>query len=295
MDQHKLKPDLSGISETMLWTLYNRASEAERKDGILKDPDALRIYRGLAYDFERSFGSPEPSHAVRAVMFDAELRRFIKKHPDGVIVNLGEGLETQCYRIKSEQALWLSVDLPEAIHLRAHFIGEDSHHRHLPLSVLNRAWFDEVPKDRPVYITAQGLLMYLPEMEVRLLFRDLARYFSGAWFTFDTIPSWFSRKTLESGWRMTPHYVTPVMPWGINRHQILATLKSWTPMIEELAELKWWRFPRGIHRWVFPIVHGIPYLNRYIPAVTRVRFASTSSQCKITSEMPVMGDETRLA
>lgn len=51
--------NLTGIPETMLWTLHNRAAEALRKDTFLRDPDCLRIYRAIDYDFERSF-APRP-------------------------------------------------------------------------------------------------------------------------------------------------------------------------------------------------------------------------------------------
>ena len=274
MDQHKLKPNLNGVPETMLWTLHNRASEAIREDGILKDPEAVRIYQVLEYDYERAFGPAEPSHAVRSMMFDNELRLFLDEHPDGVIVNLGEGLETQRFRVDGDEALWLSIDLPEAIRIREQFIHPDSRHLHLSFSVLNRAWFDEIPSGRPVFITAQGLLMYLPESEVRLLFQDLSRRFPGAWFAFDTIPGWLSRKTLGKGWKKTPYYTTPVMPWGINRHLIQATLRSWAAKVDEFKDLRWWRFPRGGPRWTLPLAYATPVLNRYMPAITRIRFAT---------------------
>ena len=46
--------NLTGVPETMLWTLHNRTSEARRSDGIIDDPNCLRIYDAL--DYERSFG-----------------------------------------------------------------------------------------------------------------------------------------------------------------------------------------------------------------------------------------------
>ena len=270
----KLRPDLSGVSETMLGTLHNRASEACRDDGILHDPEAVRIYQTLDYDYEKSFGPADPTGAVRSAMFDAELRAFLERHPNGVIVNLGEGLETHRFRVAGDEALWLSVDLPEAIAIREHFIAPDDKHRHLAVSVLDRAWFDEIPQERPVFITAQGLLMYLPEEEVRLLLQDLAEQFGGAWFTFDTIPRWLSRKTLRKrGWKKTAQWTTPKMPWGINRHQIATTLRAWVPTLDEVTELRWWRFPRGVGRWLFPLMFATPILNRYAPPViTRIRF-----------------------
>jgi len=272
MLNHKLKPNLSGVPETILWTLHNRVSEAGREDGMLHDPEAVRIYRALDYDYEKNFGRADPTSAVRSAMLDAELREFLDRHPNGVIVNLAEGLETQRFRVAGDEALWLSIDLPQAIEIRERFIAPDDRHRHVALSALDQAWFDEVPEDRPVYITAQGLLMYLHEEQVRLLFQDMAKRFAGAWFTFDTIPGWLSREAGEHGWKRTAHYTTPKMPWGINRRQIAPTLRAWVPTLDEVTELRWWRFPRGIRRWLLPLMSAIPILNRCFAVITRVRF-----------------------
>ncbi len=37
-------PALSGVPETMLWSLHERASAAKRSDGILHDAECVRIY-----------------------------------------------------------------------------------------------------------------------------------------------------------------------------------------------------------------------------------------------------------
>lgn len=49
---------LTGIPETMLWTLYNRATEAMRDDGIISDQKAIDIYQSIHYDYEKSGSSP---------------------------------------------------------------------------------------------------------------------------------------------------------------------------------------------------------------------------------------------
>ena len=74
-------PNLTGVPETMLWTLYNRASEAARPDGMIDDPDALRILKALDYDFQTAFGKPDPVHAMRSLIFDEAINRFLVKHP----------------------------------------------------------------------------------------------------------------------------------------------------------------------------------------------------------------------
>ncbi len=54
----QIAPDLSGVPNTMLWALHNRATEAARRDGVLDDPGSVRIYQSLDYDFDRNFGIP---------------------------------------------------------------------------------------------------------------------------------------------------------------------------------------------------------------------------------------------
>jgi O-methyltransferase involved in polyketide biosynthesis len=265
-----LAPNLTGVPETMLWTLHNRAVEAARPDGVLHDPEALRIYRALDYDFERSFGPGEPSHGVRSALFDRELHEFLARDQDGVIVNLGEGLETQRFRVPGARALWISVDLPAAIAVRERFIAPDAQHLHVAGSALDRRWFDAVPPGRAVYLTAQGLLIYLPPDGVARLFRELAARFPGAYFAFDTIPRWLSRRTLR-GWHKTPHYRTPPMPWGVDRAAVAPTLRAWVPGLIEIVDLPF-EFPRGLGRWLVPLVRATPWLGRFTPAVTRIRF-----------------------
>src|SRR5262249_45932143 len=118
----KIIPAVSGLPQTMLWTLHNRVSEAKRPDGILHDPDAIRIYDDIDYDFERIFGKADGAHAARAAAIDGVVRQWLGDHPDGFIISIGEGLETQVRRVDNGRMRWLSVDIPEAIQLRERFL-----------------------------------------------------------------------------------------------------------------------------------------------------------------------------
>jgi O-methyltransferase involved in polyketide biosynthesis len=266
----QIAPDLTGVPETMLWTLHNRASEARRPDGILRDPKAVEIYEALDYDYVGSFGEAEPFHALRAVFFDNELRAFLKDHPDGVIVNLGEGLETQRFRVESDEALWLCVDLPDAIAIRERFMEPDERHRHLAVSALDRSWFDAVPEGRAVYVTAQGLLMYFTPEDVERLIRDMAARFPKAKLCFDHIPEWLSKKTLK-GWRRGRNYVTPKMSWGVNQCDVAPTLRKWAAV--DRVETFPYRFERGWRALVFNGLMRIEWTRNRSPGMTCVRFA----------------------
>ena len=61
----RIVPGLAGVSETMLWALYNRATEAQRPDGILQDPTCIKIYQAMDVQLHAPFRRPR-GHARRA-------------------------------------------------------------------------------------------------------------------------------------------------------------------------------------------------------------------------------------
>jgi O-methyltransferase involved in polyketide biosynthesis len=268
MSQAVIAPGLSGISETMLWSLHNRACEARRHDRILDDPRTISIHDAISYDFHASFGTPSGSLAARAARIDEALRQWLVKTPDGLVVSLGEGLETQASRVDNGRMRWLSVDLPHAISLRERFIAPTSRFTHLAASALLPGWMDHVDASAGLCVIAQGLLMYFQPDLVEQLFCSIAARFPGAMMVFDTVPSWFSRLTLK-GHQQTPHYRLPPMPWGIDQNRIEETLKTWHPGVRDVEFLAY-RAPRGMHRYISGVVHAMPVFRHQVPCLLRV-------------------------
>lgn len=258
----------------MLWTLHNRATESMRPDGVLRDPEVERIYRGIDYDFAASFGPGDASHSIRSIMFDRYVAGFLTEHPEAVVVNLGVGLETQRFRLDNGQALWVAVDLPEAIAIRERFIAPDDRHRHVPASALDESWYDEVPQDRPVFITAQGLLMYFEEQAVRRHLVRLSERFPGAWYAFDGIPRWMSKlSSRPGGFKLTDTYTVPPCPWGVSPRDLDRVLRAWVPSLDQVMVQKYERYPRGfLQRYVFWCISSTPGLRVMSPFVARLRF-----------------------
>lgn len=212
---------LSGVPETMLFTLYNRACEAKRNKSIIHDPEAIRIFESLDFDFGNYFGNkPRGGMASRAVAFDKIVIEWLKTHPNGCIVSLGEGLETQHYRVDNGKVRWLSVDLPEAIAFRERFIKPTERFRHLAQSAFDYSWLDQVDPSQGIFIIAQGLLMYFRENQVRELIAEIFKRFPNAHLLFDFVSESFVRKT-QRGLQMTPRYRLPSMNWGIGHKKLL--------------------------------------------------------------------------
>jgi len=263
------KASLTGIPETMLWTLHNRAGESIRSDAFFRDEHAERIYRSIDYDYERSFGTSDSSHAVRSMMFDEALRPWMRAHPGGTVVELGCGLETQFQRIDDGKVKWLCVDVPEAIDVRERFLSSGPRCRHIRSSALDRAWMDEVDPVAGVFVTAQGLFMYFTEEQVRELFVAILDRFPQVEIMFDTIPPWFSRKTMKGMWK-TPNYQTPLMPWGVLRNEIEPLLRKWSAQVETVTIEPYRSIRAAVHIRFFMLLARLPFLGNHVPVIVRV-------------------------
>ncbi|MGW4334196.1 class I SAM-dependent methyltransferase [Rhodococcus koreensis] len=205
---------LTGVPATMMWTLRNRAVEAARPDTTFDDPLAVGLYETLDYPYE-NFGKPGQSHALRAQAFDVEIRAFLAGHPGGTVVALGEGLQTSYWRIGDPDVRWVSLDLPEVVALRRQLLPDEPNVTTLAVSALDRSWMDHVDTGRGVFVSAEGLLMYLPPGESLSLIGDCARRFPGGRMMFDSVPKWFSRKT-QKGLRIHGDYTVPPMPFHLS-------------------------------------------------------------------------------
>jgi O-methyltransferase involved in polyketide biosynthesis len=274
-------PDLAGVSETMLWSLHNRASEARRPDSALVDPGSVHIQAAINYDFAGHFGVPLGSLAARAAEIDRALRSWLDRHPEGIIVSLGEGLETQSRRVDNGRMHWLTVDLPDAIRLRERFLVPTRRFRHIAASALDPVWMDAVDPSSGVFIVAQGLLMYLAPERVRQLFASIADRFPGSELAFDTIPRWFSDLTML-GVDQTTNYRLPFMPWGINRDEVVPTLRHWHPRVDTVSFLPY-RSPRGLPRLFAGMIDQIPVARHGVPSLVHVAMANDVGQSSMTT------------
>jgi O-methyltransferase involved in polyketide biosynthesis len=259
---------LDGVSETMLWTLYDRACESGRSDGVLIDQESARICEAINYDFAGRFGNPDGSFAARAAEIDRLIVRWLENHPDGVVISLGEGLETQGRRVDNGRMQWLTVDLPAAIEFRENFLKPSKRFRHVAASALDPVWADELGPNTDVFIVAQGLFMYLQPKAVQRLFAELIARFPKAELVFDVIPQWFSSLTMW-GVMKTPYYRLPPMPWGIDADDIGSCLREWSSGIETINLLEY-RAPRGWPRLMENLLRMNPTNKRYLPCLVQV-------------------------
>jgi O-methyltransferase involved in polyketide biosynthesis len=104
------------------------------------------------------------------------------------VVALGEGLETQFWRLDNGRMRWLSVDLPAVLDLRRQVLPEGPRQASYAGSALDLGWLDQLDPAAPVLITAQGLLPYFQRNQVHELLAVIAERLPGSSFAFDAVP-----------------------------------------------------------------------------------------------------------
>jgi O-methyltransferase involved in polyketide biosynthesis len=272
-DKSKISVALSGVPETLLWTLYHRAQEADRPDAVLHDPLAIELVRRIDYPFEERLGQGvqlEQWQGLRALTFDRAVNRFLSSNPAGTVVALGEGLETQFWRVDNGQVHWLGVELPEAASVRHQVLPGHERHRQLDVSALDEAWMNEVDPTLGVLITAQGLLMYLHRDQVHDLLIRCAQRFPGAQLVFDGVPRWTSAVTQKQLKPAEGRVPAPPMPWPMD-HREAAVLRA-LPGIRSIERLHPPRGRGALYSYLLPLVDRLPLVRSLVLSIWSVRF-----------------------
>ena len=254
---------LSGVTETLLVTLYLRAMESQRPDALIKDEKAVELVNKMNYDFNRIklLHLSEENKTViilRNREFDRYALDFLARHPDAVVVHIGCGLDSRFERVaeRNGQVEWYDLDLPEVIELRRNLLGGEKEHYHLlACSVLDDIWLNAVSaqRGRPFLFLAEGVSMYLKEAQVKSLVTMIHKNFPGAELVFDAyspIHVWRSNlQTSTFGFRCY---------WGVWHGEELEKWADGIRLLDEwgyfdqpeprLAYMQWFRLIESLFR-----------------------------------------------
>jgi O-methyltransferase involved in polyketide biosynthesis len=251
--------ELSGVAETLLIPLYNRAMESQRPDALIKDERAEALVAQMSLDFSRVRQIPMTELLkVMRIMFTREMDRyardFLSRHPEAVVVHIGCGLDSRFDRVDNGQVEWYDLDVPDVIDLRRKFIGGEGERYHLlACSVLEDAWLEtsRMHRGRPFLFSAEGVFMYFTEAQVKSLVLTLRDHFPGAELVFDgwtPLQIWIGNFVLGD-----------LLRWGFWRGQKLENWGNAGPASAGIRLLDEWGYfdrpePRLTpFRWMAPI------------------------------------------
>ena len=284
MTREPVPVDLSGVSATLLSNLARRAAAAGAERPLLDDPLAIAAVERLDYDFKDVSPHGVSWHALRVATFDGAVRRFLKRYPEGTVVALGEGLETQFWRVDNGRMRWLTVDLPPVLDLRRRVLPEESRQQSHSGSALDLGWIHEVAPGAPVLVIAQGLLPYFEREQVHALIAAMAERLPVSSFVFDVVPEKMLELVRKASGRERDQAVE-LWTWlfGPDERASIAEI----PGVAQLRDLSP-PFALGIAPLVLRAVRCLPRRLRYalpVLPVLEARFAERSPLSEPTQKV----------
>ena len=265
---------LTGVSETALLTLLVRATEARRPDSVIDDPMAIKLVNSIDFDFGKFGFTRRQDMALRALTFDRYTRRYLVDHPSATVVALAEGLQTSFYRLDAsglgDQFRWLTVDLPPIIELRDRLLPHSDRVTTIAQSALDFSWMDRVDPTDGVFITTEGLLMYLQPEEALGLIAECAKRFPGGQMMFDLPPVFFA-SWIRRGSRVSLRYRVPPMPFALSPSEV-ANLVNTVPGIRAVHDLPMVPGRSKVINGLMWTLQRVPLLDPVRPLVTLLEF-----------------------
>jgi len=257
--------ELKGVSKTLLIPLHYRAEESKSESSSFKDEIAERFHDAIAYDWGKFDADSSQSWMTvvaaaifnnRGAIFDEQVKNFLETAPDGLVVNLGAGLDTRFHRLDNSRVEWIELDLPDVIAFRQKLHEPESkRHRLVAASVLDDDWVAEIKRHARsrVLFVAEGLLPYFTEEEHRKIFTGLAENFPGQEMLFHTMaPSLIqelAQRSLVSRLDMKVE-----MQWGLDDSRQVSALHPKVEFVDEFSLLKgcYDRLPDSVRQKLSP-------------------------------------------
>ena len=246
--------------ETMLITLSSRALQSQWKDPILRDPWAEEAMRHIDYDLSKQLSGVASWSmwkdigctivATRAATFDQLTNQYLADHPDATVLHVGCGMDSRVFRVDPPASVqWFDVDYPDVIDLRRQLFPERVAYHLIGAPLDDLRWLDEVPRDRPGLLIAEGVLHYLSETEVKALLNAVVAHFPGGQMIFDICNSMIVKRTGSNVGGTGATY-----KWGLDDPQDIQQLEPKLELIKEFRpseQVAFSRFPlwwRAIYR-----------------------------------------------
>lgn len=174
--------ELNKIEDTLFVPMLGRIYATEHFPNILNDQKALALKPLLPKDIK---GQDTQSQytllagAVRSTNMDRYIDDFITRKPNGVIVQLGLGLETTYDRHAGNNNQWYGIDLENVIKFRRTLLNETDKDVFMVGDAFSEEWIQTIRKNHPtepILVTASGLLYYFEKEQVITLFKNLTKY-----------------------------------------------------------------------------------------------------------------------
>jgi O-methyltransferase involved in polyketide biosynthesis len=235
---------------------------------------AVELMDSIDHDFSKFGPARRQDMALRALAFDKSAKRYLAAHPAATVVALAEGLQTSFWRLEEagigHEFRWLTVDLPPIIELRKRLLPSSPRISVLAQSALDYSWMDGVDPAKGVFITTEGLLMYLQPEQALGLIAECAQRFPGGQMMFDLPPHWTPCVT-RRGLRTSLRYRVPPMPFSLSVGEIADLVKT-VPGVRAVHDKPMPRGRGSMFNLVLWTAQRLPLFDQVRPTITLLEF-----------------------
>ncbi len=169
---------MDDVNKTLYIPLYGKAYVSQ-KGILLDDKKAEEIWAAEGFPLKGKSKSKWLAYymGMRSAVFDQWVRKILSERSGVVVVHVGCGLDSRCFRVGTTGQLWYDVDFADVIEERKRYYAEDSDYHMLAGDVRASDWLKHIPKTKEVIVVMEGVSMYLTFEELKLFMTNLDAYF----------------------------------------------------------------------------------------------------------------------
>ncbi len=181
--------ETQSVNSTLYLPLIGNIYTSKNFRELLFDEKALQLEKDVPLNISQRT-APEYFYLAAASRYynmDLETESFIQKNQKCNIINIGAGLDTSYYRIKSKIATFYEIDLPPVIAERKKLIPEQENDIYISCSFLNiEEWTNKIKdKNIPTLLIISGVFYYFKKEDINKFFFQIKDKFTSLEAVFD--------------------------------------------------------------------------------------------------------------
>ena len=179
--------NFEGVEDTLFIPLAARVLASKRFPTYFYDEKSLYFedLEQVKKVNEKSSEYTILASVSRYYAMDKIVQYFLEKNKNGIVVNLGAGLETMNYRIKVDNAHFYQVDFPSVIKSREQLLSKANNETLIACDITDFTWAKQIDKDKPVLLVESGVFLYFKPEEVSAFITNAKKNFENIELLFD--------------------------------------------------------------------------------------------------------------
>lgn len=166
----------------LLQPLWYRSRESLADDGLIYDPVAAAACRQchlLPDCVNHHVPQRQLLHASLTLQCDKQVSAFLMRHPQGLVVNVGAGLDTRFYRLDNGRCRWFELDTDENLLWRERLFHQSDRYTLKTGSVTEFDWLMRLPRrdHTPMLLLCDQALLRCNSEQLAIFIQKIGCYF----------------------------------------------------------------------------------------------------------------------